>query len=103
VLTVKAYAVVASLLFGLGVYGALARRHAIAVLISVELMLNAAALNFVSFSRLQGNPQAASGQVFAIFIIAVAAAEAIVGLAIILALFRAVKSAALDRFTLLKW
>ncbi len=102
-LTVKAYAVVACVLFGIGLYGAMARRHAIAVLISVELMFNAAALNFVSFSRLQGNPHATSGQVFAIFIITVAAAEAIVGLAIILALFRAVKSAALDRFTLLKW
>ena len=101
--SVKAYALVSAALFGLGVYGALARRHAIAVLISVELMLNAAALNFVTFSRLQGSPQATSGQAFAIFIIAVAAAEAIVGLAIILALFRSFKSAALDHFTMLKW
>lgn len=99
----KAQIVVACILFGLGVYGALVRRHAIAVLIAVELMLNAAALNFVTFSRLQGAPQAASGQAFAVFIIAVAAAEAIVGLAIVLALFRQVKSVALDRYTLLKW
>ncbi len=99
----KAYIAVSAVLFGLGVYGALARRHAIAVLISIELMLNAAALNFVAFSRLQGNPQAASGQAFAVFIVAVAAAEAIVGLAIVLSLYRTLKSAALDHFTMLKW
>jgi NADH-quinone oxidoreductase subunit K len=103
VIPLKAYVLVSAIMFGLGVYGALARRHAVAVLISIELMLNAAALNFVAFSRLQGNPQAASGQVFVIFIVAVAAAEAILGLAIVLALFRALKSAALDHFTMLKW
>ena len=99
----KAHLLVACGLFGLGVWGALVRRHAIAVLIAVELMLNAAALNLVTCSRLAGAPQAASGQAFAVFIIAVAAAEAIVGLAIVLALFRQVKSSALDRYTLLKW
>jgi NADH:ubiquinone oxidoreductase subunit K len=103
VLSVKAYMVVSALLFGMGVYGALSRRHAIAVLISVELMLNAAALNFVAFSRLSPAPQAVSGQLFAVFIITVAAAEAIVGLALVLALFRARRTASLDRYDLLKW
>ncbi len=102
-LSVKAYAIVAALLFGIGIYGALARRHAIAVLIAIELMLSAAALNFVSFARLHPAEQAVSGQVFAIFIIAVAAAEAIVGLALVLALFRSLKTAQLDQYHLLKW
>ena len=100
---VKAFVAVASALLAIGIYGALARRHAIAVLIAVELMLNAAALNFVSLARLAGLPQSVSGHVFAIFIITVAAAEAIVGLALVLALHRSLKSVALDRFSLLKW
>jgi NADH:ubiquinone oxidoreductase subunit K len=103
VLSVKAYAIVAALMFGIGVYGALARRHAIAVLIAIELMLNAVTLNFVAFARLHPPEQAVSGQTFVIFIMAVAAAEAIVGLALVLALFRALKTAHLDRFQLLKW
>ena len=102
-LSVKAYAVVSAALFGLGVYGALARRHVIAVMIGIELMFSAAALNFVAFSRLHPVAQAVSGQVFAVFIITVAAAETIVGLALVLSLFRSVKSPQLDRYDLLKW
>jgi len=101
-LSVKCYAIVAAILFGIGAYGALARRHAIAVLISVELMLSAAVLNFVSFARLHPASHSASGIVFAIFIITVAAAEAIVGLALILSLFRSRKTASLDKFNMLK-
>ena len=101
------YAVVAALLFGLGVFGALARRHAVAVLISIELMLTAVALNFVSFSRLHPPQEGLSGQVagqaFAIFIIAVAAAETIVALALVISLYRSLKTASLDRFSILKW
>jgi len=102
-----AYAVVAALLFGMGVFGALARRHAVAVLISIELMLTAVALNFVSFSRLhpvqEGLTGQLAGQTFAIFIIAVAAAETIVALALVFSLYRSLKTASLDRFNLLKW
>lgn len=100
---VRAYMIVSALLMGLGIYGALARRHAIAVLIAIELMLNAAALNFVSVARLQGTPQSVSGHAFAVFIITVAAAEAIVGLALVLSLHRSLKSSSLDRYSLLKW
>lgn len=100
---VKGYLVVSSLLFGLGVYGALARRHVIAVLIGLELMFSAAALNFVTFSRLHPAGQSTAGQIFAVFIITVAAAETIVGLALVLSLHRSVKSAQLDQYTLLKW
>ena len=101
--SVTAYAVVSAVLFGLGVFGALARRNAVAVLISVELMLAAAALNFVSFSRLYPAQQGVAGQVFALFIIAIAAAETIVALALVLSLHRSTGSANLDRFNILKW
>ncbi len=100
---VRAYTIVAALLLGIGIYGVLVRRHAIAVLIAIEIMLNAAALNFVSVARLQGTPQSVAGPAFAIFIITVAAAEAIVGLALVLSLHRSLKTSSLDRYNLLKW
>lgn len=86
-------------LFSLGVYGMLTRRHAIGLLLCVELMLNAAALNFVLFGRLLGHAQ---GQAFALFIIALAACEAVVGLAIIISLSRSVKTILADEVDLLK-
>lgn len=101
--SVSAYAIVSAVLFGLGVFGALSRRNAVAVLISVELMLAACALNFVSLSRLYPAQQAAAGQIFALFIIAVAAAETIVALALVLSLHRSKGTADLDRFNILKW
>ena len=101
--SIKAYALLGAALFGIGVYGVLARRHAIGVLIAIEIILNAATLNFVSFARLHPADRAVAGQIFAIFIITVAAAEAIVGLALVLALYRSLKSATLDKFSLLKW
>ncbi len=101
--SIKAYALLSTALFGIGLYGALARRHAVGVLIAIELMLNAATLNFVSFARLHPADRAVTGQAFAIFVITVAAAEAIVGLALVLALYRAVKSASLDKYSLMKW
>jgi NADH-quinone oxidoreductase subunit K len=86
-------------LFSLGVYGLLTRRNAIGLLLAVELMLNAAALNFVLFSRMFGQAHA---QLFALFIIALAACEAVVGLAIILSLFRSAKTVLADHVNLLK-
>ena len=77
---------ISSALFCLGVYGVLTRRSAIAILLAIELILNAATLNFAIFGRAFGHPQA---QAFALFIIALAACEAAVGLAIIIALYRA--------------
>ena len=90
---------VSSALFSLGIFGVLTRRHAIAILLSIELILNAAALNFVVFSRLTGQPQA---QAFALFIIALAACEAAVGLAIVLGLSRTANTVWADQITLLK-
>lgn len=90
---------VSSALFSIGVYGLLTRRHAIGLLLAVELMLNAAALNFVLFGRIFGQ---ADAQAFALFIIALAACEAVVGLAIILKLFRLSKTVFADEIHLLK-
>jgi NADH:ubiquinone oxidoreductase subunit K len=76
-----------AVLFALGIYGLLTRRNAVGVLMSVEVMLNSAALNFVAFNHYAA-PSAVDGQVFAIFIIAVAAAEVVIGMAIFVALFK---------------
>lgn len=86
-------------LFSLGVYGILTRRNAIGLLLAIELILNAAALNFVVFSRLLSHPHA---QAFALFIIALAACEAVVGLAIILSLVRSARTVLADEVHLLK-
>ena len=89
----------AEALFCLGVYGMLTRRNAIGLLLSIELILNAAALNFVLFGRRAGE---ADGQAFALFIIALAACEAVVGLAIVLSLYRNAKTVYADHVDLLK-
>lgn len=86
-------------LFCLGLYGILTRRNAIGILLSIELILNAAALNFVLFGRAFGVIQ---GQAFALFIIALAACEAVVGLAIIIGLARSAKTVLADTVDLLK-
>ncbi|MBI2105070.1 MAG: NADH-quinone oxidoreductase subunit NuoK [Candidatus Omnitrophica bacterium] len=86
-------------LFALGVYGVLTRRHAIGLLLSIELILNAAALNFVLFSRAFGHVEA---QAFALFIIALAACEAVVGLAIVIGLARHAHTVFADQVDLLK-
>ncbi len=83
-----AYLLISALLFSVGLAGALTRRSAILVLAGVELMLNAANLNFVAFWRFGPHPEALTGFLFVIFSIAVAAAEAAVGLALILAIYR---------------
>jgi NADH-quinone oxidoreductase subunit K len=91
-----------ALLFSIGLAGALTRRNAILVLIGIELMLNAANLNFIAFWRFGPNPSALTGIMFAIFSIGVAAAEAAVGLAIILAAYRHSKTTDLERIDSMK-
>ena len=88
--------VLSALLFGLGVYGVLVRRNAIALLMAVELMLNAANLNLVAFDA-WFKDELHSGQVFALFVIVVAAAEVGVGLAIVLSVFRLRDTVAVDQ------
>ena len=93
------YIVLSLLLFAIGAIGVLVRRNAIIALMSVELMFNAANLNLVVFSRQLND---LTGQVFAVLVIAIAAGEAAIGLAILLALFRNKQSIHLDDYTLMK-
>jgi NADH:ubiquinone oxidoreductase subunit K len=88
---------VSALLFSIGLGGALTRRSAILVLIGIELMLNAANLNFIAFWRYGPHPEALTGVLFVIFSIAIAAAEAAVGLALILAVYRHSKTTDLSK------
>ena len=81
------YLIVAAVLFCIGIYGVLARRNAVGILMGVELMLNAVNINLVAFWRYL-NPTDVSGQAFALFVLVVAAAEAVVGLALIISVYR---------------
>ena len=94
------YIVLGAALFLLGVIGVLTRRNVVIVLMSIELILNAVNLNLVAFSRMWGTVH---GQVFAIFIITDAAAEAAVGLGILIAFFRNKETVNIDEVNLLKW
>jgi NADH-quinone oxidoreductase subunit K len=94
------YLVVSVLLFSIGAAGVLIRRNAIVVFMCVELMLNACNLAFVTFARMNGN---LNGQVMAFFVMVVAAAEVVVGLAIIVSIFRTRRSASVDDANLLKY
>ncbi len=96
------YLLVAAALFAMGVYGVLARRNAVAILMSIELMLNAVNLNLVSFWRYRA-PDALSGQTFAVFVFAVAAAEAAVGLALIISIYRSRETVVAEDVNMLKW
>jgi len=96
----ESYVVLAAVLFTIGTVGVLVRRNAIVVFMSIELMLNAANLAFVAFARMQGNLE---GQVIAFFVMVVAAAEVVVGLAIIVAIYRSRRSASIDEPNLLKY
>jgi NADH-quinone oxidoreductase subunit K len=91
------YLLVSALLFSVGLAGVLTRRNAILVLIGIELMLNAANLNFIAFWRYGPHPEALTGIMFAIFSIGVAAAEAAVGLALIISIYRHYKTSNLDQ------
>ena len=94
------YMVLAAALFAIGLIGVMVRRNIIIVFMSIELMLNAVNINLVAFSH---QLQHTVGQVFAIFVIAVAAAEAAVGLGIILSLYRNKETVNIDEMNLMKW
>ena len=96
------FALLGSVLFSLGVYGILVRRNAVMVLLAVELLLAAVTINFVAFGAALPDPLH-TGQIFALFIITVAAAEVGIGLAIVLLLFRNRRSADVDDYELMKW
>jgi NADH-quinone oxidoreductase subunit K len=94
------YLMLSALLFGIGAVGVLVRRNLIVVFMCVELMLNAVNLSFVTFARMYGN---LDGVVIALFVMVVAAAEVVVGLAIIMSIFRSRRSASVDDASLLKY
>jgi NADH-quinone oxidoreductase subunit K len=100
VIPVQSYLVLSAILFIIGAAGVLARRNAIIVFMSIELMLNSVNLSLVAFSMYLGN---STGQMLVFFSMTVAAAEAAVGLAIVIALFRQKKTVNLDEINILKW
>lgn len=97
---VSFYVALGLIIFVIGMIGVLVRRNIIIILLSIELMLNAANINFVAFSHYL---QDLSGQVFVFFVLTVAAAEVAIGLAIIIALFRKAGSISVEEFRLLRW
>ena len=101
-MSLQHYLIVSALLFSVGFAGAVTRRNAILVLIGVELMLNAANLNFIAFWRYGPNPEVLTGVIFVIFSIGIAAAEAAVGLALIIAVYRHYRTIRLDQVDSLK-
>ena len=96
------YLSLSALLFCIGIFGVLTRRNAIGILMAIELLFNAVNINFVAFARFI-DPQAIVGQVFTIFVITIAAAEAAVGLAIIILIYRQHKGVDVDKVNIMKW
>jgi NADH-quinone oxidoreductase subunit K len=96
------YLILAAILFSIGLYGALARRNAVGILMGIELMLNAVNINLVAFWRYI-TPELLTGQVFAVFVITVAAAEAAIGLALIISIFRNRDTIVVEDVDMLKW
>ena len=97
----NSYLIISTILFTLGVFGVITRRNGVAILMGIELILNSASLNFVAFNRFSGMGKL-DGQVFSIFIIALAAAEAVVALAIIINLFKNTETVNIDEADRLK-
>jgi NADH-quinone oxidoreductase subunit K len=96
------YLSLAAALFSMGLYGVLARKNAIAILMGVELMLNAVNINLVAFWRYL-TPENVAGQAFAVMVFAVAAAEVAVGLALVISIYRRRKTVSADEINLMKW
>jgi len=96
------FLILGAIIFCIGLFGALTRRNAIGILMSIELMFNAANINLVAFNKFLGSPDGL-GQIFALFEIALAAAACVVGLVLVLAIYRNAKSVFVDKFNLMKW
>jgi len=102
VIPINHFLVLSTILFSIGMYGVLARRNAVLILMSVELMLQAVSINFIAFAAYL-DPERATGIIFAIFVIVIAAAEVGLALAIILRLFRNRETANVDEADLMRW
>jgi NAD(P)H-quinone oxidoreductase subunit 4L len=100
--TLLHFLILSAVLFALGIFGLLTRRNAVGILMSIELLFNAAAINFVAFTKFIA-PDGLAGQIFTIFIITVAAAEAAVGLAIVMLIYRNFKGIEVDKINFMKW
>ncbi len=100
-LKLEYFLAIAAVLFGIGTYGVLTRRHVVHILLSIELMLNAVLINLIAFSAFL-TPEKLTGQMFAVFVIVVAASEVGVGLAIILSIYRKRKTVDVDKINILK-
>ena len=96
------YLVVSALLFGVGVYGLVTKRNAMRLVFAVEILVNAANVNFIAFNHYVAQPGTLAGQVFSIFVIVLAAAEAAIGLAIVLAIYQTFKTIDVQETDLLK-
>ncbi len=94
------YLILSAMLFGVGIYGVLSKRNAVVVLMSIEIMLNAVNLNFVAFAHYNGD---IAGQVYALFLIAIGAAEVAVGIAIFLLLYKRFDTIQVQNIKLLRW
>jgi len=96
------FVAISAVLFCLGIYGVLIRRNVVGILISIELILNAANINLVAFNKYLGTPDG-MGQIFALFVVAIAAAASVVGLVLVIAIYRNGKSIFADDYNLMKW
>lgn len=94
--------ILSAILFCLGLFGALTRRNAVGILMSIELILNAANINFIAFDKFAGSGDGL-GQIFAIVVIAIAGASAVVGLVLIMTIYRNAKTIFVDKINLMKW
>ena len=99
--SLQSYLVIAAILFSLGIYGIITRKNAVAILMGIELILNSANINFIAFNRFSGMAQL-DGQIFSIFVIVLAAAEAAVALAIVINLFKNIGTVDVDSADILK-
>jgi NADH:ubiquinone oxidoreductase subunit K len=102
-ITLDHYLILGALLFGVGLYLALAKRNAVGILIGVELMFNAVNLTFIAFSRFSASAAPIAGHIFVLFVITVAAAEAAVALALAVLIYRQRRSIDIDKLNLLRW
>ena len=100
-ISIKEILIFGALLFSIGVYGVLTRRNTIGILMSIELLFNSACLNFVTFTK-YFYPCVLKGQIFVLFIISVAAADTVVGLALLLCIYRKLKDVYVDRINIMK-
>jgi len=101
-ISLNCFIALGAFLFCVGIFGVLTRRNVVGILISIELILNAANINLVAFNRYLGSPDGL-GQVFTLFVIAIAAAASVVGLVLVIAIYRNGKSIFADTYNLMKW